>query len=71
MKNFMMEKHPDDTDSLISLVTIYDGLLLSFGLDEEDLGDHIDDHKSIKHHRYTSYGDFEIHMYICESPFIS
>ena len=53
MKTFLLEKHPDETDSLLTVITLYDTLLLSFGLDEDDLGDHIDDHKSIKHHRYV------------------
>jgi hypothetical protein len=33
---------PDDTDSLSTIITIYDVLLLSFGLDEDDLNDHMD-----------------------------
>jgi hypothetical protein len=37
-----LSSSPDDTDSLSTIVTIYDVLLLSFGLDEDDVNDHVE-----------------------------
>ena len=37
VQTYLLETSPDDTDSLNALTTIYDILVLCFGLDEDDL----------------------------------
>ena len=41
----------DDTDALNAVVSVYDVLLFSFGLDEDELNDHMEEHRTIKLHR--------------------
>ena len=41
----------DDTDALNAVVAVYDVLLFSFGLDEDELNDHMEEHRTIKLHR--------------------
>ena len=41
----------DDTDALNAVVSVYDVLLFSFGLDEDELNDHMEEHRTIKMHR--------------------
>lgn len=51
VQTFLLANSPDDTDSLSTIITIYDVILLSFGLDEDDLNDHMEEHRTIKSHR--------------------
>ena len=51
LQSHMLSKTPDDTESLICLSTLFDVLLRSFGLDEDDLYDFMEEHKTIKRHR--------------------
>lgn len=37
VQDYLLNSRPDDTDSLLALVSIYDELLTSLGVDEEDL----------------------------------
>ena len=37
VQSYLLESSPDDTDSLNALTTLYDILVLCFGLDEDDL----------------------------------
>ena len=37
VQTYLLEMSPDDTESLNALTTIYDILVLCFGLDEDDL----------------------------------
>ena len=37
VQSYLLESSPDDTDSLNALTTVYDILVLCFGLDEDDL----------------------------------
>ena len=39
---YLLSNCPDYTESLTAIITIYDVLLLSFGLDEDDLNDHVE-----------------------------
>jgi hypothetical protein len=41
----------DDTESLSAILSIYDVMLFSYGMDEEDIGDHLEDQKRDKNHR--------------------
>ena len=47
----LAEDLSDDTESLAGLLYVYDSLLFSYGQDEDDIGDHIEDHKREKQHR--------------------
>ena len=47
----LIRNRSDDTDSFLCVIYIYDVLLFSHGLDEDEIGDHIDDHKREKVHR--------------------
>ncbi len=51
VQKHLLHETPDDTDSLNALITVYDVLLFSFGLDEDELNDHIEEHRTIKLHR--------------------
>ena len=52
----------DDTDSITGIIYVYDMLLFSFGLDEDDIGDHIEDHKREKLHRENRLVRSKIHL---------
>ena len=51
VQKYLVDNQSDDTDSLDTIITIYEVLLFSFGLDEDDLNDHMDEHRTIKFHR--------------------
>ena len=51
IQKHLFQNHPDDTDSLNCLTTLYDTIFMSFGLDEDELSDHMEDFKTIKLHR--------------------
>ena len=42
VQTYLLASSPDDTDSLSTIITIYDVILLSFGSDEDDINDHLD-----------------------------
>ncbi len=46
-----MSTSPDDTDSLLAVISLLDLCLRCFGVDEDELYDVIEEHKSIKNHR--------------------
>ena len=46
VQTYLLTSSADDTDSLSTIITIYDVLLLSFGSDEDDLNDHME----VSHH---------------------
>jgi proteasome activator subunit 4 len=41
----------DDTDSYAAIVSVFDTLLFCYGADEDEIGDHLEDHKREKLHR--------------------
>jgi len=41
----------DDTDSLSAILSIYDVMIFSYGMDEDDIGDHLEDQRRDKNHR--------------------
>jgi hypothetical protein len=45
LQTFLLSHSPYDSDSLNAIVTINDVLLLSFGMDEDELYDHLDEHR--------------------------
>ena len=47
----LISDRSDDTDSFTGIIYVYDMLLFSYGQDEDDIGDHIEDHKREKLHR--------------------
>ena len=51
VQNHLLKETPDDTDSLNAVTAVYDVLLFSFGLDEDELNDHMEEHRTIKMHR--------------------
>ena len=51
LQDKLIQDRSEDTDSFSSIIYIYDVLLFSYGLDEDEIGDHIDDHKREKLHR--------------------
>ncbi len=51
MQRHLLSRTPDDTDSLSAIVSMYDCLLRSFGVEEDELYDITEEHKSIKAHR--------------------
>ena len=38
----LLESCPDNTDALINLISAYDTLISNYGVDEEDLNDHME-----------------------------
>ena len=60
--SFMMVHEADDTDSLTALTSIIDTLVRSFGMDEDDLGDFIDEYKAIKAHRENKMIKSKCHL---------
>ena len=48
---YVFDYFSDDTDALNAVVSVYDVLLFSFGLDEDELNDHMEEHRTIKMHR--------------------
>ena len=42
VQKHLLETTPDDTDALNAVVSVYDVLLFSFGLDEDELNDHME-----------------------------
>lgn len=59
---YVMSTCPDDTDSLSAIVAIYEVLLFSFGLDEEELNDHIEEHRTMKVHRLNKMVGCKQHL---------
>ena len=51
VQTHLLSHSPDDVESLNALIVIMDVLLMSFGLDEDDLYDHVDEYRVIKQHR--------------------
>ena len=51
LQDKLIQDRSDDTDSFSGIIYIYDVLLFSYDLDEDEIGDHIDDHKREKLHR--------------------
>ena len=63
IQKHLLTKSPDDTDSLNGVVAIYDVLLFSFGLDEDELNDHMDEHRSVKIHRMNKLVGNKQHLW--------
>ncbi len=51
MQRYLLTRTPDDTESLNAVVSLYDNLLRSFGVEEDELYDITEEYKSIKQHR--------------------
>lgn len=51
VSDYLLKTSPDDTDSLTAITTTFDVIVRSFGSDEEDIYDHVDEYKTIKRHR--------------------
>ena len=51
VQTHLLSHSPDDVESLNALIVLMDVLLMSFGLDEDDLYDHVDEYRVIKNHR--------------------
>ena len=51
LQDKLIRDRSDDTDSFTAIIYIYDVLLFSYGLDEDEISDHFDDHKQEKCHR--------------------
>lgn len=51
LQDKLIQDLSDDADSFTGIIYIYDVLLFSYGLDEDEIGDHIEDHKREKLHR--------------------
>ena len=47
----LLDKTPDDNESLNGIVAVYDVILFNFGLNQDELIDHIEEHQSVKLHR--------------------
>ena len=47
----MIADASDDTDSFAAIVSCLDALLFCYGADEDEIGDHLEDHKREKTHR--------------------
>ncbi len=62
VQKYLLETTPDDTDSLNAVVNAYDVLMFSFGLDESELNDHIDEHRTIKAHRLNKLVSNKEHL---------
>jgi len=58
----ILKEGADDTDSLAAVITIHDVLLFSYGNDEEDINDHIDEHRIIKQHRLNRLVGSKLHL---------
>ena len=63
VQNHLLTKTPDDTESLNGVVAVYDVLLFSFGLDEDELNDHMDEHRSVKLHRVNKMIQNKKHLW--------
>ena len=62
VQNKLIADRSDDTDSFTGIIYVYDVLLFSYGLDEDDIGDHIEDHKREKLHRENRLVRSKKHM---------
>ena len=51
VQKHLLQTTPDDTEALNAVVGVYDVLLFNFGLDEDELNDHMEEHRTIKMHR--------------------
>ena len=51
LQDKLIQDRSDDADSFTGIIYIYDVLLFTYGFDEDELGDHIDEHKREKQHR--------------------
>jgi len=51
VKEKMCNDVSDDTDSFSAIIYVFDMLLFCYGIDEDEIGDHIEDHKREKVHR--------------------
>jgi len=47
----IVETSNDDTESLSAVLNIYDIMLFCYGMDEDEISDHLEDHKRDKSHR--------------------
>ena len=62
VQNHLLTETPDDTDSLNAVVSVYDVLLFCFGLDEDELNDHMEEHRTIKLHRVNKLVQNKKHL---------
>ena len=51
VQQHILAKTPDDTESLNGIIAVYDVILFNFGLNQDELIDHIEEHRSVKQHR--------------------
>jgi len=51
VQSYLLSSAPDDTESLHALVAVYDACLRNFAVDEGELYDVLEEHKSVKNHR--------------------
>ena len=51
LQDKLINDRSDDADSFSGIIYIYDVLLFTYAFDEDELGDHIDEHKREKVHR--------------------
>lgn len=49
--HFLLKVNPHDTESLTCITNLYDTLLFSFGLDEDEIYEHMEEHRTLKNHR--------------------
>ena len=63
VQQHLLAKTPDDTDSLNGVIAVYDVVLFSFGLDEDELNDHMDEHRSVKLHRMNKLVGNKKHLW--------
>ncbi|CAB4058930.1 PSME4 [Lepeophtheirus salmonis] len=51
VKEYLFSVSSDDTVSLDTIVSIFDSILFSFGLNEDDLDDQFEEHRTLKEHK--------------------
>jgi len=61
-RRILREEETDNTDSLAAVITIHDVMLFSYGNDEEDINDHIDEHRIVKQHRLNRLVGSKLHL---------
>jgi hypothetical protein len=47
VQKHLLASTPDDTDSLNAVINVYDVLHFSYGLDDDELSDHIEEHRYV------------------------